>query len=1537
MGVGLAGVAATPAMAAGTGVIAGTVTGAGGVPLSNVLVQLFYCDPNFNPTTQQDCWTLLSGPENSTYTASNGTFNIPNRTAGQYKAIFHPQSNNQQYVYEYWDNKTDEDSATAITVTDGATTTINPSLVVGATITGTVKDTGGGAVAGGYVYAWLTSDPYSTRGGASVASDGSYTISGLPAGEYYMQAGPQRTTPPAVPSPLLSEYWDNKATPETATRFTLALGQSVARNFELTAGGTISGKVTNASSANLEGIDVTVMKQEVSGYWSTVRTVATNASGDYVVDGLQLGEYVVRFSDFGGTYAQKFAGNVVDRSAATKLTVGPGANATGINAQLAAGGGISGVITQTPTGGAATPSVNGYLTVIKVSGGVHEEVSSINTTASGAYSLTGLAPGAYTIQAYGDNTGDWAWTYRGSKYYPEEATTVTVAAGAPTAAGTTNLVPGTWISGRITDANNAAVPGVRLTILYERTPGNWVAPPPHGGAGDDIVYSAGGMPPGKYMARFEDTATTGTKYVTQYYSNKPTQATATIIDATNGGDFTNVSAVMTKTPWPAPTASATASPATPNGSNGWYKSGNVTVTLTSAGGTEVADKREYKIGSGAWTTYTAPISVSTNGTTTITYRASEEGLQTSAEGTLTVKRDTVVPTVSSSLSGRSVTVASADTGGSGVATTEYRIGTSGSWTAYTAPVNVGKTAVTIQFRATDAAGNVSTVGSRAVPAQTGSVTVTTSSTPAAPNSAGWYKSDVTVTGSGTAELGGTVAIQSKMGDGAYSATASQTVSTNGTTIVTFKGTDETGNTSAEVTKTVKLDKALPTVEATLAGSNVLTVTGTDALSGVALREYKIGTGSWTTYTAPVAVGGAAVAVQFRATDAAGNVSAVGSLNAPKGTATVATTQNPAAPNGSNGWYKSGSVTVTGTGTATASGATVTVSSKVGSAEYTATAARTVSAEGTTVLTFRAQDQWGNVSSELPRTIKLDKTVPTVSHSFSGNALTLTGADSTSGIDKVEYRVAGSSSWVTYSAPVITNASDGNIEYRATDKAGLVSAVGTVSVALPAPQRIAGTDRFHTSVLASKSAYPSPFATGTGVVYVASGMVFPDALGAGPAAAHEGGPLLLVPPSDVPASVIQEIQRLKPKKIVVIGGEASVSAAAFNQIKAISSATTTTRVAGSDRFDTSRKVTAAAFTSATVAYISTGMNFPDALAGGGAAGAANAPVILVQGGATDLDQATAALLTGLGVDDVKVLGGTASVSAGIEADLKTLLGASHVKRFAGDNRFETARLVNKEAFIDTNASPSYVFLSTGLNFPDALAGSAWAAKQDSPLYTVSTDCIPPKVLADIKTLKPDNLVLLGGTPSLSEAVANLTPCAKTHHRRVRAVAERQPAPSGERRDLAAAPEARALGLRCVLSVPQFCLQQPVGVVLHDLGRTRAHHGEIHVGAVGQVDEEQRAAVLVERFHIGEHRDIRAIRQERAQRGGGLFAVALQVVADLRGVDAEQAHLAPVGQKERVAVVHVPHGRGFGTIRNPGCPNRSIDDHITRIRALLAGLR
>lgn len=299
---------------------------------------------------------------------------------------------------------------------------------------------------------------------------------------------------------------------------------------------------------------------------------------------------------------------------------------------------------------------------------------------------------------------------------------------------------------------------------------------------------------------------------------------------------------------------------------------------------------------------------------------------------------------------------------------------------------------------------------------------------------------------------------------------------------------------------------------------------------------------------------------------------------------------------------------------------------------------------------------------------------------------------------------------------------------------------------PSVTRVAGVDRFATATAISQTSYPG----GADVVYIATGLIYPDALSAGPAAALDGGPLLLVTPTSIPSTVVAEINRLSPERIVVIGGTPSVSASVYNQLSTLASSIS--RIAGADRFETSRKVARAVFgEGASVAYIATGLTFPDALAAGGAAGSDGAPVILVNGGAAGLDAATIEVLDDLGVTSIRVLGSSVSVSAGILKDLKDLV--PDTVRLAGPDRFETARAVNADAF----PSSDRVFFATAVNFPDALAGSAWAAKDASPLYVVYPSCVPTGVLADIEELGVTSVVLLGGEPSLSTAVANLTPC------------------------------------------------------------------------------------------------------------------------------------------------------------------------------------
>ncbi|MBM7820836.1 putative cell wall-binding protein [Cellulosimicrobium cellulans] len=299
------------------------------------------------------------------------------------------------------------------------------------------------------------------------------------------------------------------------------------------------------------------------------------------------------------------------------------------------------------------------------------------------------------------------------------------------------------------------------------------------------------------------------------------------------------------------------------------------------------------------------------------------------------------------------------------------------------------------------------------------------------------------------------------------------------------------------------------------------------------------------------------------------------------------------------------------------------------------------------------------------------------------------------------------------------------------------------------ERVAGKDRYQTAVAVSAA-----FDPGVPVVYVASGTGFADALSAAPAAAVQGGPLLLVQPNGVPTVVADELARLAPQRIVVVGGSGAVSNAVYSQLAAYTPAIR--RDSGADRYATSRLVSERAFAGSPVgvAYLATGVDFPDALSAGAVAGAYGVPVVLVNGKAPGVDATTKQLFQTLGVEAVGIAGGYGAVSAGIEADLLDepyINGA--VARFAGKNRYETSVALNQGVFEWATGA----FLATGSGYADALAGAAAAGALPLPLWVVPSTCVPGGVLDDGAALGVTTYFLLGGRGALGDGVAALSRC------------------------------------------------------------------------------------------------------------------------------------------------------------------------------------
>ena len=194
--------------------------------------------------------------------------------------------------------------------------------------------------------------------------------------------------------------------------------------------------------------------------------------------------------------------------------------------------------------------------------------------------------------------------------------------------------------------------------------------------------------------------------------------------------------------------------------------------------------------------------------------------------------------------------------------------------------------------------------------------------------------------------------------------------------------------------------------------------------------------------------------------------------------------------------------------------------------------------------------------------------------------------------------------------------------------------------------------------------------------------------------------------------------------------------------------------GDDRYAAARSLVSAVWPGTVPRlFIATGANFPDALSAGAAAGTLGVPVLLVNGSAAALDDATIALIQRLNPGEIDIVGGPNSVSSTIEGQLGTLAGTVH--RFSGADRFAVSASLNA----DTSIFPTVpsVYFANGFTFPDALAGAAAAAKAHSPLYVSQAGCVTTAAAQAALNPSSTAIRLLGGTASIGAGVGKLTVC------------------------------------------------------------------------------------------------------------------------------------------------------------------------------------
>lgn len=261
-------------------------------------------------------------------------------------------------------------------------------------------------------------------------------------------------------------------------------------------------------------------------------------------------------------------------------------------------------------------------------------------------------------------------------------------------------------------------------------------------------------------------------------------------------------------------------------------------------------------------------------------------------------------------------------------------------------------------------------------------------------------------------------------------------------------------------------------------------------------------------------------------------------------------------------------------------------------------------------------------------------------------------------------------------------------------------------------RITGPDRFATSVAVSTRVFPS-----ANRVIIAGGGAPADALAAsGLAGAAGGAPILLTDKAALSPVVADEIRRLAPSQVYVIGGTGAVSNAVIDDLRklpGLSGPTAVKRIGGASRYDTARLIAEEIkwwVGPSERAIIANGQTLVDAVAAAGLAYNKKLPVVLVR--PTVVPPESAAALTSSGVRTSLVIGGPGVVSDEV---MSRLPGATRIA--AGADRYDTAAKLAEYIVQNEGFNWGSVYVSSGANIVDALSAGPVAGHNRNPMLFV----------------------------------------------------------------------------------------------------------------------------------------------------------------------------------------------------------------------------
>jgi len=431
------------------------------------------------------------------------------------------------YVTEYYDNAPDAQQAAKLTLdaSNPSATGIDFVLGEGGKISGIVRDAATGnpiedAAVG--IAVQRNSNPSGSTNAMFTRTDasGTYTLTGLPTGDYYVMATKDGYT---------QQFYDGVADISAATKVAVTDGQETKNiDFDLEQLPGISGTVTDASSGAPIARALVVLDGPNSRAFAY-----TDSQGEYNL-ATQPGTYHVHCAAAG--YQNEWYDNVTDIAQATDVTVPQTGSVTGIDFALDRfGGSIAGVVHDENGAPIADARVRAWANIQPTPGRMPGGFAGAVTAADGSYLIEGLPQGDYHVRA--EAQGFIAEYYDGVSDL-SAATKVSVAAqpvtGIDFALGT-----GGSISGTITDEDSgdplahAFVKVRAANHRFER------------GARADAngQYTVEGLPDDDYIV-----FAAAYKHLGEFYDDAQTHQQATAVTIANAAPVTGIDFALAAAP-----------------------------------------------------------------------------------------------------------------------------------------------------------------------------------------------------------------------------------------------------------------------------------------------------------------------------------------------------------------------------------------------------------------------------------------------------------------------------------------------------------------------------------------------------------------------------------------------------------------------------------------------------------------------------------------------------------------------------------------------------------------------------------------------------------------------------------------------------------------------------------------------------------------------------------------------------------------------------------------------------------------------------